>query len=102
MTVYNISSICNILPQHSEKNVPKGKVAQQLQSQGQNKISSSYHRLITMPCILFIKETDIMNIVSPISNQNVFVFNETLLPILAPIIDPVITNNAGSQIIFLL
>ena len=46
-----------------------------------------------------IKESVITNIASPISNQNGFVFNETLLPIFAPIIDPISTNNAGSQII---
>ena len=41
-----------------------------------------------------------MRTVSPISNQNGFVFNEILLPILAPSIDHISTDNAGSQIIF--
>ena len=45
-----------------------------------------------------IKASTITNIASPISNQNGFVLNETLLPILAPIIDPIRTYNAGNQI----
>ena len=37
---------------------------------------------------------------SPISNHFGLVFNDILLPVLAPIIDPTRTDKAGSQIIF--
>ena len=37
---------------------------------------------------------------SPISNQKGFVLRESLLPTLAPIVDPMSTNNAGNQNIF--
>jgi len=41
----------------------------------------------------------IINIVSPISHQSGLVLNDILLPVLAPIIDSISTDIAGSQII---
>ena len=46
-----------------------------------------------------INARTITNIESPSSNQNGFVLNDILLPILAPIIDPTSTSTAGSQLI---
>jgi hypothetical protein len=56
--------------------------------------TSSYTALYTI-----INAKAITNIERPTSSQNGFVFNETLLPILAPAIEPIRTQNAGNQII---
>jgi len=46
-----------------------------------------------------MKARVVTSTVSPISNHVGLVFSDILLPILAPIIDPISTNTAGSQII---
>jgi hypothetical protein len=46
-----------------------------------------------------INARTITNIESPSSSQNGFVFNDLLLPIKTPIIDPISTNTAGNQLI---
>jgi hypothetical protein len=56
------------------------------------KLSGPYSALYTVSKARITISTE-----SPISNQKDFVFSESLLPTLAPIIDPISTNKAGNH-----